>query len=321
VSQTQQTIATAPEAAAGSASSLGSRRIRGRGRGTLTHPSRTGMLLVLPAFLFVVVLVVAPLVYSIYISLTNWPLIGSYKFIGLDNYRNIGQDTTFWHATLYTLIYTAIVTGPIFLLGYALAVLVRGNKPGAVVFRTAVFLPYVIGLSTLSFITLLEVQPGNGAVNVLLKAAHITDGTTAWLVKTVPATAVICLLVIWFAAGLTMLLLMAAMQGISQEIYESAELDGASWWNKELFITVPLLRRTIALSLILSVIGSFLAFNQFYILTQGGPGTSTTTVVVWIYERAFVELHLGAATTLSLVLVVVVGLISALQFFLLRGED
>jgi multiple sugar transport system permease protein len=73
--------------------------------------------------------------------------------------------------------------------------------------------------------------------------------------------------------------------------------------------------------LILSVIGSFLAFNQFYILTQGGPGTSTTTVVVWIYERAFVELHLGAATTLSLVLVVVVGLVSALQFFLLRGED
>jgi multiple sugar transport system permease protein len=295
--------------------------MRFQSRGTLTHPSRTGVLLVLPAFLFVLVLVVAPLIFSIYISLTNWPLIGTYKYIGLANYRNIGDDTTFWHSTLYTLIYTAIVTGPIFLLGYAMAVMVRKNRPGSVFFRTAVFLPYVIGLSTLSFITLLEVQPNNGVVNVLLKKLHITDGTTAWLVNTVPATTIVCALVIWFAAGLTMMLLMAAMQGIPRDIYESADIDGASWWDKERRITLPLLRRSVALTLILSVIGSFLAFNQFYILTQGGPGTSTTTVVVWIYERAFVELHLGAATTLSLVLVVVVGLVSALQFFLLRGED
>jgi multiple sugar transport system permease protein len=295
--------------------------MRTESRGTLTHPSRTGMLLVAPAFLFVVVLVVVRLIFSIYISLTNWPLIGTYKYIGLQNYRSIGDDTTFWHATGYTLIYTAIVTGPIFLFGYAMAVLVRKNRRGSVFFRTAVFLPYVIGLSTLSFITLLEVQPNNGTVNVLLKTLHVTDGTTAWLVNTVSATAIVCVLVVWFAAGLTMLLLMAAMQGIPHEIYESADIDGASWWDKERGITLPLLRRTIALTLILSVIGSFLAFNQFYILTQGGPGTSTTTVVVWIYERAFVELHLGAATTLSLVLVVTVGLISALQFFLLRGED
>jgi multiple sugar transport system permease protein len=288
---------------------------------SLTHPARTGVLLVAPAFLFVLLLVVLPLAFAIYISLTNWPLIGSVKFIGLDNYRNLPDDTTFWHATVYTLVYTAIVTGPIFVLGYAMAVLVRSNRRGSVFFRTAVFLPYVIGLSTLSFITLLEVQPNSGIVNVILDKLRISDGTTAWLVNTVPATAVICLLVIWFAAGLTMMLLMAGMQGIPSEVYESADIDGASWWDKEFRITMPMLRRTIALSLILSVIGSFLAFNQFFILTQGGPGTSTTTVVMWIYERAFVELHLGAATMLSLVLVVVVGVVSAIQFFLLRTDN
>ncbi len=313
--ETRTTAGAAPPATVRAASR------RRRRHGTLTHPSRTGMLLVAPAFLFVLALVVAPLIFAIYISLTNWPLIGRYKYIGFKNYTSIGQDTTFWHATVYTLIYTAIVTGPIFVIGYAMAVLVRSNRRGSVFFRTAVFLPYVIGLSTLSFITLLEVQPGNGAVNVILEKLGITDGTTAWLVSTVPATTVICLLVIWFASGLTMMLLMAGMQGIPAQVYESADLDGASFWDKELRITVPLLRRTIALSLILSVVGSFLAFNQFYILTQGGPGTSTTTVVMWIYERAFVELHLGAATTLSLVLVIVVGVVSALQFFLLRGED
>ncbi len=103
-------------------------------------------------------------------------------------------------------------------------------------------------------------------------------------------------------------------------MYESAEIDGAGWWDRELRITVPLLRRTIAMSLILSIIGSFLAFNQFYILTQGGPGTSTTTVVMWIYDRAFVELHLGAATALSIVLVIVVAIVSAAQFRLLRVD-
>ncbi len=150
---------------------------------------------------------------------------------------------------------------------------------------------------------------------------HLSDGTTAWLVDTVPATAVVCVLVIWFASGLTMMLLMAGMQGIPQEVFESAALDGTSWWSREIWVVLPLLRPTVALSLILSVVGSFLAFNQFWILTQGGPGTSTTTVVMWIFERGFVELHLGAATALSLVLVVVVGLVSALQFVLLRERD
>jgi multiple sugar transport system permease protein len=115
-------------------------------------------------------------------------------------------------------------------------------------------------------------------------------------------------------------LLIAGMQAIPHDIYESARLDGATWWDNELRITVPLLRRTIALSLIVSVIGSFLAFSQFFILTQGGPGTSTTTVVMWIYERAFVQLHIGAATSLGLVLLIVIALITAVQFALLRED-
>jgi multiple sugar transport system permease protein len=278
-------------------------------------------MLVTPALLFVLAFVVLPLGFAVYISLTNWPLIGPYRFIGFQNYRNLGQDTTFFQSTVYTLIYTAIVTGPIFILGYLMAMLVRTNRRGAVWFRTAFFLPYVIGLSTLSFMVLLELQPGTGAVNALLKGLGLTNGQTAWLVNTVPATAVICVLVVWFASGLTMMLLMSAMQGVPKVIYESADLDGVSRWSREFRITMPMIRRTIALSLILSVIGSFLAFNQFFILTQGGPGTSTTTVVMWIYDQAFVQLHLGAATTLSLILVVVVGLISALQFFLLREKD
>lgn len=294
---------------------------RRRGSGSLTHPAGYGLLLVSPALLFVLVFVLFPLAFAIYISLTNWPLIGDYHFVGWDNYANIPEDATFLSSVRYTFAYTAIVTLPILVLGYALAVLVRGNRRGSTLIRTAVFLPYVIGLTTLSFVALLELQPNSGAVNAVLAGLGLTDGSTAWLVDTTLATVAVSVLVVWGVAGFTMVLLLGGMQGIPPDVYESADIDGAGWWSKELRITLPLLRRTIALSLIISIIGSFLAFNQFFILTQGGPGVSTTTVVLWIYRRAFVELQLGAATSLSLVLVVVVALVTALQFWLLRERD
>ena len=288
---------------------------------TLTHPRRTGLALITPALALVVVFVFVPLVVAVYISLTNFPLIGAYRFIGLDNYASVLTDPTFWGALGYTLLYTAIVTLPILLLGYGLAVLVRSNRRGATLLRTIFFVPFVIGLTTLSFLMLLEAQPNSGMVNVVLKWLGITDGTTAWLVDGPLATGLLCVMVVWAASGLTMVLLMSGMQGIPREVYESAEMDGASWWQREVSITVPMLRRTIAMTVILSVIGSFLAFTQFYILTQGGPGSDTTTIVMAIYRRAFVQLQLGAATAMSLVLVVITGLVTAAQFWLLRERS
>jgi multiple sugar transport system permease protein len=287
---------------------------------SLVHPASHGVMLVLPAVLFVAVFVLTPLVFALYISLTNWPLIGSYKFIGLSNYASVGEDPAFWQAVLYTLIYTAIVTLPILVIGYFMAVVVRANRRGSTLLRTLFFLPYVIGLTTLSFFLVLEAQPDSGAVNLILKGLHITDGSTAWLVNGPLATGLICVLIIWGVSGSTMVLLLSGMQAIPREVYESAEVDGASWWSREYHITVPMLRRPIAMSLILSVIGSFLAFSQFFILTQGGPGRETTPIVLYIYQRAFVQLQVGAATAASIILIIVVAAISALQFRLLRSE-
>jgi multiple sugar transport system permease protein len=290
-------------------------------RASLTHPPRTGLLLVTPAVLFVGVFVLVPLGFALVISLTNWPLIGDVRFSGLKNYTAIASDAAFAKSVLYTLVYTVIVTGPILVLGYGLAVLVRRKRRGSTLLRTIFFLPFVVGLSTLSFVTVLEAQPESGAINILLRGLGITDGTTAWLVDGPLATGLICVLVIWGVSGLTMMLLMAGMQAIPREFYESSELDGATWWQQEREITIPILRRTIAMAVIISVVGSLLAFSQFYILTRGGPGTDTTTVVQYIYNRAFVQLQLGAATALSIVLVVVVGLVTAAQFWLLRERD
>lgn len=282
--------------------------------------SRTGMILVSPAFALVAVFVLFPLGFAVYISLTDWPLIGPYHFVGGQNYSELVHDPQFLHSVLFTLLYTAIVTGPIFVIGYAMAVLVRSGRTGSVFFRTAFFLPFIVGLATESFMLLLELQPDSGAADYVLSRLGLVRANTAWTVNYGLALTAICVFVTWFASGLTMMMLMAGMRGIDTSLYEAADVDGATWWQKERRITVPLLRRNIALALIISVIGSFLAFNQFYILTEGGPGTSTQPVVMWIYEQAFVQYHLGYATAGAIALVIVVGVISAAQFYLLRDD-
>lgn len=288
---------------------------------SLTHRPTTGVLLVAPALALVAFFALAPLVLALFISFTNWPLIGEYRFVGLDNYLQAVQDPGMWKALRYTLLYTGIVTGPILLLGYGLAVLVRSNRRGATVLRTIFFLPYVIGLTTLSYMLVLEAQPDSGGLNRILAGLGLTDGSTAWLLDGVLGTVVLSALVIWAVPGLTMILLLSAMQGVPAEVYEAADIDGASWLRREWSITVPIIRPAIGMSLIISVIGSFLAFNQFFILTKGGPGTDTTTIVGFVYNRAFVELQLGSATAISLILVVFTALVTIAQFVLLRGSD
>ena len=282
--------------------------------------ARVGLAFTSPALLLVGAFALFPLGFGIYISLTNWPLVGPYHFIGLSNYSSLIHNSEFLQSIVFTLKYTAIVTIPIFVVGYALAVFVRSNRRGTTVFRTLIFLSYIVGLVAESYMALVELQPSSGTVNFVLSKLGIASATTAWTVRTGLATTAICILVIWFASGLTMMLLMAGMQSIPTDLYESARVDGASWWSAERRITLPLLRRSIALSLIISVVGSFLAFNQFFIITDGGPGTSTVPVVMSIYQTAFADTDVGLASAMSVVLVIVVGLITFVQFHYLQGD-
>jgi multiple sugar transport system permease protein len=295
---------------------------RGRPRSTAQsrRRMRTGLTLISPALLLVTVFALFPLGFGIYISLTDWPLIGPVHFIGLSNYSQLIHNTVFLQSIVFTLKYTAIVTAPIFVVGYALAVFVRSNRRGATVFRTMIFLPYIVGLVAESYMAVVELQPNSGTANFALAKLGLVNESTAWLVHTGLALTAISVLVVWFASGLTMMLLMAGMQGIPTEIYESARVDGGSWWSIEWRLTMPLLRRSIALSLIISVVGSFLAFNQFFIMTDGGPGTSTVPVVMSIYDTAFAQMDVGLASAMSVVLVIVVGLITFIQFHYLQGD-
>lgn len=282
--------------------------------------ARTGLLLATPALLFVAVFALYPLGFGAYISLTNWPLVGAYHFIGFSNYAALIHNSVFVESILFTLKYTAIVTIPIFIVGYGLAVFVRGNRPGSTVFRTLIFLPYIVGLVTESYMAVVELQPTSGSANWLLSKVGLASSSTAWLVHDGLALTAVSILVIWFYAGFAMMMMLAGMQSIPTELYEAAKVDGAGWWTTEWRVTLPQLRRWIALSLIISVVGSLLAFNQFFIMTDGGPGTSTVTVVMSIYDTAFAQMDVGLASAMSVVLVIVVGLVSFLQFRFLRED-
>ena len=230
------------------------------------------MLLVTPGVVLIAAFVLFPLGFAVYVSLTNWPLIGPYHYVGLQNYRLLAHDPEFRHAIQFTMTYTAIVTAPIFFVGYGLAMLVHSNRRGSTVFRTLFFLPFVVGLTTESYLFSIELQPNSGSVDFVLSKLGLVSDSQAWTVSYHWALIAISGIVIWFASGLTMLILVGGMQSIPRELHEAAEVDGASWWDRELRITFPLLRRSIALSLIVSVIGSFLAFNQFFILAQNNVG-------------------------------------------------
>ena len=146
-------------------------------------------------------------------------------------------------------------------------------------------------------------------------------GSFLWLAEYNTAMIAILILVVWKASGGTMLLLLIGMQAIPEDLYHAASVDGANAWDRLRYITLPLLKRSFALALVLSVTGSYLAFDQFYILTQGGPQNRTITLVYWVVSNAFISFKVGYATAISMVLLVILVLLNAAQLYLLRETD
>ena len=287
----------------------------------LAHRRRiTGFLFVLPSVLFMLFFFIFPLIMTVWMSLHNWPLLGKPKFIGLTNYANMVQDGQFWSSLIFTTEYTLLVSIPIFLLAFVLALLVNMPLRGVGIFRTGYFVPVVIGLGTSSLLWVWLLNDRVGVFNQILIDVGLTSKSVVWFAEKGTAMAAIILSVVWKTVGFTMILLLSGMQAIPDEIYQAAMVDGATYWGRLLHITMPLLRRTFALALVLSVIGSYLAFDQFYIMTRGGPQNQTITAVYWIFNNSFVSFKLGYGASLSLVLLVILTFISVAQLRILRDE-
>lgn len=286
-------------------------------------PSRrqlAGLLFVLPAVIFTLLFFILPLLMTIWMSFHNWPLIGTPSFIGLNNYNALNTDRQFWISLGFTVKYTLLVTPTIFILAFVLALLVNLPLRGVGLFRTAYFIPVVIGLGASSLLWVWLLNDRVGAINAILRQLNLLEGSLIWLGSYDTALFAINASVVWKTVGFTMVLLLTGMQAIPQEVYQAAMVDGADFIGRLRFVTLPLLRSTIALALVLSVIGSFLAFDQFYIMTRGGPRNQTITVVYWIFNNSFTYFKMGYGAALSIVLLGLLVALSMLQLRLLRSD-
>lgn len=288
--------------------------------GLLRRRQRQGLYFVLPAMVLVAVLFVAPTITTVVISFFHFSLLGDLSFAGIDNYTKAFAEPSVWRAFGFTTLYTAVVTVVLFLTGFGLALLVTGKRRGISFFRTIFVIPVVIGFAAASYITLWILDGRIGVVNQVLTDTGVLSQPISWFGSFGTEFLVVVLMVVWKTVGLTMLLLMSGMNAIPEELYEASALDGAGWWRRLFSITIPLLKPTIALVLILTVIGSYLAFDQFFILTQGGPDSSSITVVYLIYRAAFVDFDLGYSSALSVILMLVLIVLTLIQFRVLRQD-
>jgi multiple sugar transport system permease protein len=283
-----------------------------RGRARRARQLR-GWLFIGPALLFVAVFVLVSLGQLVYTSLTDRSLLGGERFVGLANYLRIWDDASFWRALRFTAKYTLILTPILMVLGYALALLVVRNTPLRRLTRTVVFLPVIIGLSSSSLLWYWLLDEQVGLFNRVLVDLHILREPLVWFVTADRAFWAVVISITWKVVGFGMVLFVAGIQAINPDVIEAAIMDGADYWSRVRLIILPLTRRIVLLTTLISAIGSMLAFDQFYIMTAGAPRGQTFTAVYWIYQSSFVRFRLGYGAALSVVLLLIILAFSGLQ--------
>jgi len=280
-----------------------------------------GLVYIAPAMALVIAFFVIPVIFTGWMSLHNWPLMGGTRWIGLKNYARMLNDARFLTALQFTATYTVVVTVAIFAVAFPLAIFVEKQRRFVSAYRTVIFLPVVVGLATASLLWVWLANVDSGFIGPALRALGWMDKSPNLLATFDSAFLTIIVMVVWKIAGFTMIILLTGLQAIPAELTEAARIDGASRWQRFRHLTLPLMRKTIALALIISVTGSILAFDQFYIMTSGGPQNRMISVVYYIFNQSFVSFQLGYGAALSIVLLAILVAISIVQLWLLRVRE
>ncbi|MEU7860697.1 sugar ABC transporter permease [Nonomuraea sp. NPDC049141] len=304
------------------ASDLGERvaaRAATRRRPFWTIPRRdalVGYLLISPQLVGSVLFVLVPLGLVVYYSLQEWNVLaGTFEYIGGENYAKLLADPKMGQVLTSTVLFSVGLVVLNLTLALTLAILLNQRLRGTTFFRTLFFSPVLVSLVAWTIVWQFLLQQ-DGGVNGVLGVAGV-EGPN-WLRG--ESTALLSVVVVQVVknVGLNMVLFLAALQGVPRQLYEAAELDGAGAWTRFRRITVPLISPTILLTSIITVVGSLQVFAQIAVLTQGGPGMSTTVLVYYLYQQAFQFRHLGYGATLSVLLFLIVAALTLLQWRLRR---
>jgi multiple sugar transport system permease protein len=285
----------------------------------LGSQGRAGWLLVSPALAHLAIFAIWPIAFVIYMSLCRWPLLGgSREFIGGENYRILMGDGAFWNAMLNSAWFTVGTVPVTLILALALASLLAQPIRGRGLLRTLYFLPVVTSTVAVAMVFSWVYHPEFGLLNWALSLIGI-DGPN-WLGDPRTALPALMLMSVWKGLGYSMVIYLAGLSAIPPELYEAAELEGASAWHRFWHVTVPLLKPTTVFLAVTGIIGSFQVFTAVYTMTEGGPLRSTDVVVYHIFNSAFERFHLGYASAQALVLFAVILFVTLLQVRLLRKE-
>ncbi|GAA3209504.1 carbohydrate ABC transporter permease [Nonomuraea helvata] len=275
-----------------------------------------GYLFIAPQLVGSALFVLLPLAMVGWYSLNEWNVLaGSFEFAGLGNYARLAADVRLREALTATGVFSVGLVTLNLALALLLAVLLNQRLRGTALFRTLFFSPVLVSLVAWTIVWQFLLQP-SGGVNSVLGAAGL-DGPN-WLRGEGTAMLSVIVVQVLKNVGLNMVLFLAALQGVPKQLYEAAELDGAGAWRRFLRITMPLISPTVLLTSIITVVGSLQVFAQIAVLTQGGPGTSTTVLVYYLYQQAFQFHRFGYGATLSVLLFAIVGALTLLQWRMRR---
>ncbi|MFA7129812.1 MAG: sugar ABC transporter permease [Sphaerochaeta sp.] len=280
---------------------------------------RDGLLFSLP-FLFVyVAFMIYPLLYGLFISFFKWDILSTAKFIGMDNYITLFRDEKFYSSLWHTLQFVIITTPSLLLIGFIMALAVTGTSPLRGIMENVFFFPYIFSMTVVSTLWAWLMQKDFGVFNQTLMA--LGKNPISWLTNDMYAMYSVSLTTLWWTAGFNMVLFSAGIKQIPKEVFESASIDGANWFQKIRHITIPLVSSTTVLCLILQIIASFNVFGQVYVMTGGGPHGTTRVLVQYIYETGFKYYKMGYSAAMSYILFIIILVISIAQYSLLGKKD
>lgn len=271
-------------------------------------------LFLLPAAVVLGVFLVWPLLLAFALSFTQYNALTPPEWLGLANYQRLVGDALFWKSLAVSFLYLLGVVPALIVLPLFLAVLVNRSLPGISFFRAAYYLPVVVSM-VVAGLMWKWIFAENGVLNYLAQLAlpWLMSEPVAWLSRPETALAAVMAVTVWKGLGYYMMIYLAGLQTIPQELYESAAVEGATAWQQTMRITVPLMMPSIAFVAIVSSISALKVFTEIYVMTKGGPLASTTTTVYYLYEQAFENLNMGYANAVGMVLFVIILVFSILN--------
>ena len=275
-----------------------------------------------PGLLLFSIFTVFAILFAFYLTFHEWNILEPDKpFVGLDNYSEMVSDERFRRSVINTLYFTGASVPLGMLVGLAVALLLNQPLRGRGFLRTLYFLPVVTPFVVVSIIWKWLYNGDFGLFNFYLLKTGLIDEPLAWLADKQLAMPSIVLMTVWTSVGFSMVVYLAGLQAIPEELYEAARVDGAGAWARLRHITIPLLAPTTVFLAVMGIIGSFQVFTQIFVMTSGGPVDKTTTMVFFIYESAFKFYEMGYASTLAFVLFLMLLAFTALQLRLYRRAD